>query len=133
MSYGLNFYVLPKQRAIMRNKAQLIGRAGITPEIKTFDSGKTKARFSLATSERYRDKNGEWQEETQWHNIVAWGKIAEVVQKVVNKGDEIALEGKIINRSYEDREGQKRYISEIVINELLNLEKKQKKEAEASA
>ena len=109
----------------LRNKVQLIGNLGADPEIKTFDSGKKKVKLSLATSENYKNANGEKVEQTQWHNVIAWGKTADVAEKYLHKGSEIAIEGKIQYRSYEDKKGEKRYITEIMVNELLLLGKKQ--------
>lgn len=105
----------------LKNKVQLIGNLGNAPEIKTLESGKKMARFSVATNESYRNARGEKVIETQWHNLVAWGKIAEIVEKYVSKGKEVAIEGKLINRSYNDKEGNKKYITEIQVNELLLL------------
>ncbi|HEX7847324.1 MAG TPA: single-stranded DNA-binding protein [Chitinophagaceae bacterium] len=105
----------------LRNKVQLIGNLGNAPEIRTTDSGKKLAQFSVATSESYRNVKGEKVVETQWHRVVAWGKIAEIVEKYVGKGKEIALEGKLVNRSYTDKDGNKKYITEIQANELLLL------------
>ncbi|HUM96796.1 MAG TPA: single-stranded DNA-binding protein [Chitinophagaceae bacterium] len=103
----------------LKNKVQLIGNLGNAPEVKTFDSGKKMARFSVATSESYRNAKGEKVTETQWHNLVAWGKVAEIAEKFLTKGKEVAIEGKLINRSYEDKEGKKRTITEVQVNELL--------------
>ncbi len=97
----------------LRNSVQLIGRLGIDPEVKNLDSGKTLTKFSLATSDSYKNSAGEKVEDTQWHNIVAWGKVAEIAGKYLKKGNEVALEGKLIHRSYETTEGEKRYITEI--------------------
>jgi len=105
----------------LKNKVQLIGNLGNVPEVKTLESGKKMARFSVATNEIYRNAKGEKITETQWHNLVAWGKIAEIVEKYLDKGKEIAIEGKLINRSYNDKEGNKKYITEIQVNELLML------------
>ena len=105
----------------IRNKVHLIGNLGQTPEVKTLNSGKKMARFSVATSENYRNAKGEKVKETQWHNLVAWGKLAEIVEKYLTKGKEVAIEGKLINRSYNDKEGNKKYISEIEVNELVML------------
>lgn len=105
----------------LRNKVQLIGNLGNTPEVKTLESGKKMARFSIATNEDYRTANGEKVTETQWHNIVAWGKVAEIAEKLLSKGREVALEGKLIHRSYTDKEGNKKYITEVQVNELLML------------
>jgi len=117
----------PKVMYALKNKVQLIGNLGNNPEVKTLDSGKKMARFSMATSEIYRNAKGEKVEETQWHNLVAWGKLAEIAEKYLQKGSEIALEGKLINRSYNDAEGIKKYITEIQVNELLLLGDKQAK------
>ena len=105
----------------LRNKVQLIGNVGNEPEITTLESGKKVAKFSIATNESYKDSKGEKVTNTQWHNIVAWGKIAEIVEKYVGKGKELALEGKLTSRSYETKEGEKRYVTEVVIDEILLL------------
>ena len=107
----------------LRNKVQLIGRLGQEPEIITLDSGKKLAKFSIATNEKYKKANGEIVNDTQWHNLVAWNKTAEIIEQYVTKGKEIAIEGKLTSRNYEDKEGQKRYVTEIVVNELLMLDK----------
>lgn len=108
----------------MKNKVQLIGNLGQNPEVKELNDGKKMARFSLATNETYRNKSGEKVTDTQWHNVIAWGKTAEIVGKYLKKGSEVAIEGKIVNRNYTDKEGQKKYISEIQVNEVLMLGKK---------
>ena len=105
----------------LRNKVQLIGRPGQTPEIINLDSGRKLAKFSLATNDHYRNSKGEKVEDTQWHNVVVWGKLAEIVENYVDKGKEIAIEGKLTTRSYDDKEGNKRYITEVLCNELLLL------------
>lgn len=107
----------------LRNSVQLIGRLGNDPEIRTFDSGKKMASFSLATNEIYYNSEGEKVEDTQWHNIVVWGKKVDVAENYLKKGSEIACEGKLINRSYE-KDGVRKYITEISLNELLMLGKK---------
>ena len=107
----------------LRNKVQLIGNLGNDPEIITLESGKKLAKFSLATNENYKDANGEKQTKTDWHNIVAWNKTADIIEKYVTKGKEIAIDGKLTNRSYETKEGEKRYITEVVVNELLMFSK----------
>ena len=107
----------------LRNKVQLIGHVGNDPEIKTFDGGKKLAKLTIATNESYKNDKGEKVEETQWHNLVAWGKTAEIIEKYVVKGKEIAIEGKLTHRSYEDKNGEKRYVTEVVIDELLMLGK----------
>ncbi|MCI2229992.1 single-stranded DNA-binding protein [Polaribacter sp. MSW13] len=105
----------------LRNKVQLIGNLGNNPEIITLDSGKKLAKFSIATNETYKNAQGEKVTDTQWHNIVAWNKTAEIVEKYLEKGSEVAIEGKLTSRSYETKEGEKKYITEVVCNELLML------------
>lgn len=105
----------------LKNKVQLIGNLGNAPEVRTLESGKKMARFSVATNEIYRNAKGEKITETQWHNLVAWGKLAEIAEKYLTKGKEVAVEGKLVNRSYNNKEGQKKYITEIQVNELLLL------------
>ena len=107
----------------LKNSVQLIGRLGNDPQIRNFDSGKQMATFSLATNETYYNNKGEKVNDTQWHNIVVWGKKAKIVDDYLKKGSEIALEGKLVNRSY-DKDGEKRTITEIVLNELLMIDKK---------
>ena len=105
----------------LRNSVQLIGNLGMNPEVKTLEKGSTVAKFSIATSDRYKNKKGEQMEDTTWHNIVAWGKTAEIAEKFLKKGSQVAVEGKLTNRSYEAKDGTKRYVSEIVVNEILML------------
>lgn len=107
----------------LRNKVQLIGNLGNDPEIITLDSGKKLAKFSIATNEQYKNAQGEKVTDTQWHNIIAWNKTADIMEQYVTKGKEIAIEGKLTSRSYEDKQGQKRYVTEILCNELLILSK----------
>ncbi|HEX8334954.1 MAG TPA: single-stranded DNA-binding protein [Segetibacter sp.] len=105
----------------LKNKVQLIGNLGNAPEIKTTEGGKKLARFSMATSESYRNAKGEKVTDTQWHTVVAWGKVAEIAEKFLNKGTEVAIEGKLINRSYNDKEGNKKHVTEVQASELLML------------
>jgi single-strand DNA-binding protein len=105
----------------LRNKVQLIGNLGKNPEIITLDSGKKLAKFSLATNENYKNAKGEKVTDTQWHNLVAWNKTAEIIEKYLTKGSEIAIEGKLTSRSYETKEGEKRYITEVIVSEVLML------------
>ena len=105
----------------LRNKVQLIGNVGNTPEIVTLESGKKLAKFSIATNESYKNAKGEKITDTQWHHVVAWGKTAELIENYVPKGKEVGIEGKLTSRSYEDKAGQKRYITEIVCSDLLLL------------
>ena len=110
----------------LKNKVQLIGHLGNAPEIKNTESGKKLARFSVATNENYRNTKGEKVTETTWHNLVAWGKVADIAEKYLVKGTEIAIEGKLISRSYTDKDGKKKYVSEVQVNELLLLGSKPK-------
>ena len=105
----------------LKNKVQLIGNLGNAPEVKTTESGKKLARFSVATNESYRNAKGEKVTETTWHNLVAWGKVADIAEKYLTKGKEVAIEGKLINRSYTDKDGNKKYITEVEVHELLML------------
>ncbi|MBT8287160.1 MAG: single-stranded DNA-binding protein [Flavobacteriaceae bacterium] len=105
----------------LRNKVQLIGRPGQDPEILTFDDGNKIAKFSMATDDSYKDKNGEKVDRTYWHNIIVRGGLVNVVENYVTKGKEIAIEGKLTNRSYETKDGETRYVTEVLCNELLLL------------
>ncbi len=108
---------------ILRNSVRLIGHLGDDPKVRKLDSGKKIATFSIATNEIHRDSKGEKQSETTWHRLVAWEKQAEIIENYVKKGSEIAIEGKLTNRSYDDKNGEKQYISEIVVNSVLLLDK----------
>ncbi len=105
----------------LKNKVQLIGNLGNAPEVRTTETGKKLVKFSVATNEVYRNSNGEKIKETQWHNLIAWGKVADIAEKYLLKGTEVAIEGKLINRNYTDKEGNKKYVSEVQVNELLLL------------
>ena len=105
----------------LRNKVQLIGNVGQTPEIISIQKGKKLAKLTLATNENYKDSNGERKTETQWHNLIAWGKAAEIIENYVKKGEEIAIEGKIMYETYEAKDGAKKYATKIRINEVLML------------
>jgi single-strand DNA-binding protein len=108
----------------LKNKVQLIGNLGNVPEIKTMEGGKKLVRFSVATNEVYRNAKGEKVTETQWHTLVAWGKVADIVEKYLSKGSEVAIEGKLLNRSYTDKQGVKKYITEVQVAEVLLLGEK---------
>ena len=101
----------------LRNSVQLIGRLGKDPEVKSFNNSK-KAAFTIATTDSYKNQKGEKIEDTQWHNIVIWGKLANIAEKYLKKGQEIAVEGKLVHRAYETN-GEKRYITEINVNDLV--------------
>ena len=105
----------------MKNRVQLIGNPGMNPEVKELDNGTKLAKFNLATNEHYKNQKGERVSAVQWHSIVAWGKTAELVEQYVRKGVEVGLDGKLVSRSYETEEGEKRYVTEVVLDELLLL------------
>ncbi|MEM9024656.1 MAG: single-stranded DNA-binding protein [Bacteroidota bacterium] len=102
----------------LKNNVRLIGNLGTDPEVKTYDSGKVRAKLSLATSEYYKNAEGERVQETQWHNLIAWGPAARIAEQYLKKGNEIAVQGRLIYRSYEDQEGLRKYITEVVVSEL---------------
>jgi single-strand DNA-binding protein len=103
----------------LRNSVKLIGRLGQDPEVKILDKGNKFARFSLATSDNFTAKDGSKQEQTQWHNVIVFGNLAGICEKYLKKGKEIAIDGRLTYRNYEDKNGTKHFISEIVANELL--------------
>lgn len=108
----------------LRNSVRLIGNLGAAPEVKNLDNGNKVARIAMATNETYKNDKGEKVTETTWHNLVAWGKTAEIAEKYLVKGSEIAIEGKLTSRNYTNKEGEKKYVTEIIINEFLMLDKK---------
>ena len=105
----------------LRNKVQLIGRLGQDPEIVNFEDGNKLAKFSMATDDSYKDKKGEKVERTYWHNVVVRGGLVNVVENYVSKGQEIAIEGKLTNRHYDDKDGNRKYLTEVFCTELLLL------------
>jgi single-strand DNA-binding protein len=105
----------------IKNKVQLIGNLGQLPDIRTTETGKKLARFSIATNDTYRNSRGERVRETLWHTVIAWGKLAEIAEKYLTKGREVAVAGKLVHRDYIDKNGIKRFITEIVLNELVML------------
>jgi single-strand DNA-binding protein len=107
----------------MKNRVQLIGNVGQNPEIRTLENGKKLAHLSIATNEIYKNDKGEKVEQTEWHRVTAWGKTAEIIEKFVVKGKEVAVDGKLTHRSYDDKNGEKRYVTEVVVNEILLLSK----------
>ena len=109
----------------IKNRVQLIGNLGATPEVKDLDNGNKVARFTVATSDIYTNKKGEKVTETQWHNIVIWGKLAGVAEKYLEKGSHVVVDGKLTTRNYTDKEGVKKYFTEIIANEFMMLDKKQ--------
>ncbi|MBT8229668.1 MAG: single-stranded DNA-binding protein [Saprospiraceae bacterium] len=108
----------------LRNSVQLVGNLGNEVDLKTLDSGTTVASFPLATNEYYKNAKGEKIQQTQWHNIIAWGKPAELMKSYLSKGSEVMVRGKLTSRSYEDKEGTKRYITEVRVNEFICFDKK---------
>ena len=105
----------------LRNKVQLIGNVGNDPEIKTLEGGRKLANLTIATRDNYKNEKGEKVEQTEWHRVVAWGKTAEINEQFVSKGKEIAIEGKLTHRTYDDKNGEKRYVTEVLISDLLFL------------
>ncbi|MBL1281329.1 MAG: single-stranded DNA-binding protein [Fluviicola sp.] len=113
----------------LRNKVSLIGRLGAKPEVVKFEKGRSLAKLSIATNESYKNKEGEWVENTQWHKVQVWGKNAELVAKVLDTGVEVAIDGKLVNNSYQTKEGEKRFSTEIVMKDFLILSPKAEKTA----
>ena len=109
----------------LKNSVQLIGNLGKDVDLMTFDSGSSKASFSLATNDYYKNNKGEKMQETQWHNVIAWGKLAENMKSILSKGAQVVIRGKLVSRSYEDKKGEKKYVTEIVANEFVSLESKE--------
>lgn len=108
----------------LTNRVQLIGNLGTNPEVKTMDAGTKMARFRMATNESYRNNKGEKITETQWHTVIAWGKIAEIAEKYLVKGKEVIIEGKLVNRSYNDKDGNKKYVTEVQVLDMMMLGEK---------
>jgi single-strand DNA-binding protein len=110
--------------ANLKNSVKLIGRLGKDPEVKTFENGKMKTSFSLATTDSYENLKGEKVEDTQWHNLVLWGSLADVAGQFLKKGSEVAVEGKLVHRVYQTAKGEKRYITEVSVQDMLMLGRK---------
>ncbi|MXV38711.1 single-stranded DNA-binding protein [Flavobacteriaceae bacterium Ap0902] len=108
----------------IRNKVQLVGNVGMNPEIKILSNGSKLARVSIATNERYKNKTGEWVENTTWHNLIGWRDMADRLEKSVNKGHMLLIEGKLINRKYQDKDNVLRYMTEIEVRNFIVLDKK---------
>jgi single-strand DNA-binding protein len=116
------------------NKVILVGNLGKDPEVKYTPSGVPVAKFSLATNERFKDKTGEWQERTEWHDVVAWQRLAEIVGEYVSKGSKVYVEGKLQTSSWEDRQsGERKYRTEIVARDLVLLGSRQNGNGEHAA
>lgn len=109
----------------LRNQVQLIGRLGANPELNEFGSGSKKVHMSIATSETYKNKSGDKVTETQWHNVVAWNGTADFAKNYLTKGTEVMVQGKLVSRSYEDKTGTTRYITEVVAEQMMILQKKE--------
>ncbi|GAA3958037.1 single-stranded DNA-binding protein [Mucilaginibacter dorajii] len=105
----------------LRNSVRLVGNLGMDPEVKVFDTNKKMVRLSIATNESYKNDKGEKITDTTWHNLIMWNTTAKLAEDLLKKGDEVAVEGKLTNRSYTDKEGIKRYVSEIVVNDFLKV------------
>ncbi|MFI5171706.1 MAG: single-stranded DNA-binding protein [Chitinophagales bacterium] len=110
----------------LKNKVQLIGHLGMDPEIKAINGKSKLAKFRLATNETYKNDKGEKVEETQWHNLIAWGTKADFAEKYLTKGIEVVVEGKLINKSYTDKNDVKRYITEVMVSEMVIISRKAK-------
>ncbi|MDY0118935.1 MAG: single-stranded DNA-binding protein [Bacilli bacterium] len=106
----------------MKNRVQLIGHVGQDPEIKQLESGRV-ANFTIATNDSYTNAKGEKVEQTEWHRVSAWGKTVDIIEQFLTKGSHVAVEGKLTHRSYDDKDGNKRYITEVIANELVFLNK----------
>jgi single-strand DNA-binding protein len=105
----------------LKNSVRLVGNLGMDPEVRVFDNNKRLAKLSLATNESYKNDRGEKVTETQWHNIVLWGAQAKFAEDILKKGDEVAIDGKLASRSYVDKDGNKKYVTEIIVNEFLKM------------
>lgn len=111
----------------MINKVILIGNLGKDPEMRYLEGNVAVAKFSVATNENYKDKNGEWQTNTEWHDVVAWRGLAERAEKLFHKGSQVFVEGKLTHRKYQDKEGNDRYVTEVVANTLRLLDRRDSK------
>jgi single-strand DNA-binding protein len=105
----------------LKNSVRLVGNLGMDPEVKIYDTDKKMVRLSIATNETYKNDKGEKVTDTQWHNLVFWGMQAKIAEDILKKGDEVVIEGKLTNRNYTDKEGIKRYMCEVVVNEFLKM------------
>lgn len=107
----------------LRNSVRLVGNLGMDPDVKNFDNNKKLTRLSIAINESYKNDKGEKIVDTQWHSLVFWGSQAKLAEDYLKKGDEVAIEGKLASRNYTDKDGNKRYVTEIVVNEFLKMNK----------
>jgi single-strand DNA-binding protein len=115
------------------NRVTLLGNLGADPEFRTTPNGQSVATLNLATSYSYKDKNGEWQEQTDWHRLVCWERMAEIARDYLNKGSKIYVEGRLRSRSYEDKDGVTKYITEIILSELILLSPKESSSNDSSS
>jgi len=113
-------------KSTLKNSVRLLGNLGANPEVREFAEGKKLVKFNIATNENYKDADGNKVTETQWHNAVAWGRVADYAEKYLEKGSEVTLEGRLVNRSYTDKEGVKKYVTEIIVNEIMPVNSKKK-------
>ena len=105
----------------LKNSVRLVGNLGMDPEVKSFDNNRKLAKIAIATNETYKNDKGEKVTDTQWHNLVLWGAQAKLAEDILSKGDEVAIEGRLASRSYVDKDGNKRYVTELVVNEFLKI------------
>jgi single-strand DNA-binding protein len=105
----------------LKNSVRLVGNLGMDPEVKSFDNNRKLAKIAIATNETYKNDKGEKVTDTQWHNLVLWGAQAKLAEDILSKGDEVAIEGRLASRSYVDKDGNKRYVTEVVVNEFLKI------------
>ena len=117
----------------LRNSVRLYGNVGKEPEVKTFENGNKVAHISLATSEKRKNQEGNYVEETTWHNLAVWGKPVDTIEKYVSKGDKLCIEGRLTNRAYEAKDGTKKWYTEIVVNDFLLTGSAKNKTAEVSS
>lgn len=115
----------------LRNSVQLIGNLGMDPEVKEMNNGKKMAKLSIATKESYVDADGKKVTDTQWHHLVAWGNNAKIAEQYLEKGREVVVEGRLVHRNYDDKEGVTHYITEIVVNEIVLLSNGKKQNQES--
>lgn len=115
----------------LRNSVKLIGRLGMDPEVQEFKEGRKMARFTLATNENYKNKTGEWVTNTTWHKVIAWGNSAALCERILNKGKEIMLEGKLVNSSFENKKGDKVYVTEVELDSFISLSKEKSNQIKA--
>ncbi|MBK6776433.1 MAG: single-stranded DNA-binding protein [Flavobacteriales bacterium] len=117
----------------LKNKVSLIGNLGFDPEVREIQGGKKVARISVATTDSYKNAAGEWVKDTQWHTVIAWGRTADQVGRLLRKGTPVALEGKLVHRSFEGKDGLKRYVTEVIMSDFQLLGKSKQPESAVAA